>query len=286
MTTASTPLRVSSDGSCLRNPDGPIGWSWVTEKGAWSSNGYHTGTNQRAELLGVISVLRAFRDTPIILELDSEYALKLTSLWIHGWARNGWRKKTAGPIQNLDLVKMIHRELGRRTEAIDFEWVRGHQAAGSIGAHLNQEADLHAGEASRRAREVVRAHSSLTARARACADLHDSSGGGTSAAERQLISELIADELNSEEATAGLEDLFGDVLAEVPGEAEPRGRYEDDRTYVPEPEESPRRARDPHDRSVEVSYRPDRAAIEAVVDAVLPSLRSRLIAELTLALSR
>ena len=41
---------VSTDGSCLRNPGGAIGWAWVNHQGPSDSGGAASGTNQIAEL--------------------------------------------------------------------------------------------------------------------------------------------------------------------------------------------------------------------------------------------
>ena len=46
-------ITVSTDGSCLRNPGGAIGWAWVDHAGGSASGGAPSGTNQVAELTAV-----------------------------------------------------------------------------------------------------------------------------------------------------------------------------------------------------------------------------------------
>ena len=47
-------ITVSTDGSCLRNPGGAIGWAWVDHAGGSASGGAVSGTNQIAELMAVL----------------------------------------------------------------------------------------------------------------------------------------------------------------------------------------------------------------------------------------
>src|SRR5699024_2456685 len=42
-------IMVSTDGSCLKNPGGAIGWAWVDHRGGAHSGGAPEGTNQIAE---------------------------------------------------------------------------------------------------------------------------------------------------------------------------------------------------------------------------------------------
>jgi ribonuclease HI len=136
---------VSTDGSCLRNPGGAIGWAWVNHEGPSRSGGEHSGTNQIAELRALLEALKAHPGPePMIIESDSQYAIKCASEWLPGWKRKGWKTATGAPVKNLDLVQAIDRVLADRSGPVRFRWVRGH-----VGNHFNELADTLAGEAAR-----------------------------------------------------------------------------------------------------------------------------------------
>lgn len=136
---------VSTDGSCLRNPGGAIGWAWVNHHGPSSSGGERSGTNQIAELRAVLEAVRAHPgDEPMLIESDSQYAIKCASEWVTGWKRKGWRTSSGDPVKNVDLIRDIDAALTERTGPVRFRWVRGH-----VGNHYNEEADRLAGEAAR-----------------------------------------------------------------------------------------------------------------------------------------
>lgn len=136
---------VSTDGSCLRNPGGAIGWAWVDHEGPSASGGERSGTNQIAELRALLEAIRAHPGSePMIIESDSQYAIKCASEWLPGWKRKGWKTATGAPVKNLDLVQAIDRELAERAGPVRFRWVRGH-----VGNHFNEVADTLAGEAAR-----------------------------------------------------------------------------------------------------------------------------------------
>lgn len=136
---------VSTDGSCLRNPGGAIGWAWVNHMGPSRAGGEPSGTNQIAELRAVLEAIRAHPgDEPMLIESDSQYAIKCASEWVTGWKRKGWRTSSGEPVKNIDLVRDIDDAITDRTGPVRFRWVRGH-----VGNHYNEEADRLAGEAAR-----------------------------------------------------------------------------------------------------------------------------------------
>ncbi len=141
-------ITVSTDGSCLRNPGGAIGWAWVDHAGGSSSGGLASGTNQIAELMAVLEAITAHPGAePLRIESDSLYAIKCASEWVAGWRRRGWRTAGGGPVQNLALVQGIERAIADREGPVTFGWVRGHR-----GDRFNEEADVLAGAAARQAR--------------------------------------------------------------------------------------------------------------------------------------
>ena len=85
-------ITVSTDGSCLRNPGGAIGWAWANHDGTHGSGAVAAGTNQIAELMAVLEAITSHPgDEPLCIEADSQYAIKCASEWVHGWRRKGWR---------------------------------------------------------------------------------------------------------------------------------------------------------------------------------------------------
>jgi len=142
-------ITVSTDGSCLRNPGGAIGWAWANHDGTHASGGSGSGTNQVAELRAVLEAVLAHPgDEPLRIEADSQYAIKCSSEWVHGWKRKGWRTASGGPVQNLALVQAIDRAIAARSGPVAFAWVRGHR-----GDVFNERADELAGIAAREARD-------------------------------------------------------------------------------------------------------------------------------------
>ena len=84
-------------------------------------------TNNRMALRSVTEAMRAigakggrFR---VCFTTDSRYIVDGMTNWVHGWARNGWKRKT-GPIENLELW---HDAIDAcEGHAIAWRWVRGH----------------------------------------------------------------------------------------------------------------------------------------------------------------
>lgn len=140
---------VSTDGSCLRNPGGAIGWAWVEHEGASASGGAASGTNQSAELLAILEAVRAHPGSePLLVESDSRYAIKCASEWITGWRTNGWRTSSGEAVKNGELIRAIDKAITQRGGPVRFRWVRGH-----IGNYFNELADSLAGAAARAAAE-------------------------------------------------------------------------------------------------------------------------------------
>ncbi|QBJ96187.1 ribonuclease HI [Rhodococcus sp. ABRD24] len=136
---------VSTDGSCLRNPGGATGWAWVNHEGPSKSGGEVSGTNQSAELRALLEAIVAHPGAePLLIESDSQYAIKCASEWLPGWKRKGWKTTSGGPVKNVELVQGIDRAIVERPGPVRFRWVRGH-----VGNHFNEMADKLAGEAAR-----------------------------------------------------------------------------------------------------------------------------------------
>lgn len=146
-------LIIASDGSCLKNPGGAIGWAWADNRGRWQANGYPTGSNQKAELLGLLSIFYAFPNTSIHVQLDSQYVLNIVTKWMFSWKKNGWFRdeQRKQPVSNLIYVKALYEAMKIRKQknlVTTFEWVKGHASN-----PLNNKADVEAGLAAKRIKE-------------------------------------------------------------------------------------------------------------------------------------
>lgn len=124
----SSPVVVSTDGSALSNPNGPMGWGWANHAdGRSDAGGATNGTNQIGELCAVLEALRSHADIEdLIIETDSQYAINSSTTWVKNWKRNGWRNAAKKPVKNVELIKAIDAELARRPGRVRFTWVKGH----------------------------------------------------------------------------------------------------------------------------------------------------------------
>ncbi len=120
-------VTIYTDGACSGNP-GPGGWGAILEyKGQMRemSGGERETTNNRMELLGVISALSALNE-PCRVELytDSQYISRaINENWLKGWKAKGWKRK-GGELKNIDLWKELDRLLS--VHEVAFHWVKGH----------------------------------------------------------------------------------------------------------------------------------------------------------------
>ena len=100
-------VTIYTDGACSGNP-GPGGWGAILMYGPHKkemSGGEAQTTNNRMELTGAISALRALKE-PCQVELysDSKYVIDaLEKGWAKGWRAGGWVKGDKKPALNPDL---------------------------------------------------------------------------------------------------------------------------------------------------------------------------------------
>lgn len=105
-----------TDGSCLKNPDGPGGWAAVEiTPDLHIKKLFHeylpSTTNNRCELLAILSVLKEAAANPndtYIIYSDSAYAINSINTWIYGWAVNGWKTSKGKTVENIDIMKDIY----------------------------------------------------------------------------------------------------------------------------------------------------------------------------------
>ncbi len=137
-------ITVSTDGSALGNPNGPMGWAWADHDNATAHHAGHehdgdcdaggatNGTNQIGELCAVLEALRSHPgEEDLLIETDSQYAINCSTKWVHGWKKNGWKNAQKKPVKNAPLIKAIDAEISRRPGPVRFKWVKGH--AGNPG---------------------------------------------------------------------------------------------------------------------------------------------------------
>ena len=125
-----------TDGSSLGNP-GPGGFGCIlleTEKKVKKeiSQGFRLTTNNRMELLAVITALETlkFTNTEITIVTDSKYVVDaVEKRWVFGWVQKNFKgKKNADLWKRFLEVYKIHR--------VKFQWIKGH-----AGHHWSEEAD-------------------------------------------------------------------------------------------------------------------------------------------------
>lgn len=133
-------LFAYTDGACSGNP-GPGGWGALLLardgetllKQRELCGGAPDTTNNRMELVAAISALEALdRASVITVITDSAYVKDGITKWIHGWKRNGWKKK--GGLKNVDLWQRLDAAAARHQ--VRWEWVKGH-----AGHPENERAD-------------------------------------------------------------------------------------------------------------------------------------------------
>jgi ribonuclease HI len=119
------------DGACSPTPGGG-GWGAVLIS---PSHGNHRQelsgaerdtTNNRMELMGAISILRALkRPCRVKLHTDSQYVARAFSAkWIVKWQANGWRTADKKAVKNEDLWRELVALAGMHE--VEWIWVRGH----------------------------------------------------------------------------------------------------------------------------------------------------------------
>ena len=124
---------IYTDGACSGNP-GVGGWGAVLIYGEAKkeiSGAEKMTTNNRMELMGVISALQALKE-PCIVELysDSKYVIDaLSKGWARGWkargwVKNGWKTASGKPVENRELWERL-LEL-QRVHKLDWRKVKGH----------------------------------------------------------------------------------------------------------------------------------------------------------------
>jgi ribonuclease HI len=130
-----------TDGSCEPNP-GTGGFAVIRDMKPAALGGEDQTTNIRMEGQAIIAALKDAAGKPCQIYSDSEFWIKVITVWSLPWEANGWKKK-GGAIKNLDIVQEVC-PLYRASKA-ELIWVRGHNLDPG-----NELADEWANEARRR----------------------------------------------------------------------------------------------------------------------------------------
>ena len=124
-------VEIFTDGSCLGNP-GPGGYGAIMryrQHEKTFSAGYRLTTNNRMELLAVITALEKLKSTEndIHIYTDSKYVVDaIQKKWLQSWVKIGFKNK-----KNPDLWKRMIPLL--KEHKTTFHWVKGH------AGHLENE---------------------------------------------------------------------------------------------------------------------------------------------------
>lgn len=121
-------VEIFTDGACSGNP-GPGGYGAILRcegKEKELSGGEAHTTNNRMELMGVITALEALKyPCEVTLTTDSRYVVDgITKGWAASWKKRGWKKSDGKPALNTDLWDRLLSLL--ETHKVKFNWIKGH----------------------------------------------------------------------------------------------------------------------------------------------------------------
>jgi ribonuclease HI len=128
-------VHIHADESCLGNQnvekDSPGGAGGVVEfwrARAWERRDYWlsapaTTNNKMAITSAIVGLGLLKKSCRVIFVSDSQYLVRGMNEWVHGWARNGWKRKT-GPLENAELWQELARVAVRHD--VEWRWIKGH----------------------------------------------------------------------------------------------------------------------------------------------------------------
>lgn len=122
-----TIVEIFADGACSGNP-GVGGFGAILRSGTREKElgGFEEmTTNNRMELLGVITALEALKKPcTVTVTTDSKYVVQGMTEWIFGWLRNGWRNSQKKEVMNRDLWERLLA--AAKPHTIQWCWIKGH----------------------------------------------------------------------------------------------------------------------------------------------------------------
>ena len=131
-------VELFTDGACSGNP-GPGGFGVILKYNETTkeiSAGYKSTTNNRMELLAVITGLEALKfPCAVTVYSDSKYVVDaIAKGWLYSWQMKGWKKSDGKPALNVDLWQRLVPLLEKHE--VDFVWLKGH-----AGHEYNEKCD-------------------------------------------------------------------------------------------------------------------------------------------------
>jgi ribonuclease HI len=146
---------IYSDGACSGNPGkGGYGTVLLFKSGEKIhrkelSDGFKITTNNRMELLGVISGLQALiKPAKVSVYTDSKYIVDaINKKWLINWKKKNWINSAKKPVKNRDLWELLDNLMFKQEE-IDFHWVKGHsglkenEVCDQLAVNASQENNL------------------------------------------------------------------------------------------------------------------------------------------------
>lgn len=119
---------IFTDGACSGNP-GPGGYGVILRYNGVEkviSGGEPSTTNNRMELLGVITGLEALKTRcRVNVYTDSKYVVEaVVNGWAKGWKSKGWKRKDGKPAKNPELWERLLQLLDKHV--VEFVWIKGH----------------------------------------------------------------------------------------------------------------------------------------------------------------
>ncbi len=121
-------VEAYTDGACSGNP-GPGGYGVILRcegREKELSGGEPHTTNNRMELMGVITALEALKyPCAVTITTDSKYVVDgITKGWAKSWKSRGWKKSDGKPALNPDLWDRLLSLL--EIHKTEFCWIKGH----------------------------------------------------------------------------------------------------------------------------------------------------------------
>ncbi len=138
-------IEIYTDGGCRGNPG--IG-AWAAYIVVNQKINYLIGkglietTNNQMELTAAIESLEFIErlnidlKQPILMHLDSKYAIDCVTKWIQSWKLNNWKTSNKQPVKNKELIIRFYNLI--KDKNIKLEWVKGH--AGVVGNEICDQA--------------------------------------------------------------------------------------------------------------------------------------------------
>tara|TARA_Y100001958_G_C21165745_1_gene498641 strand:+ start:815 stop:1228 length:414 start_codon:yes stop_codon:yes gene_type:complete len=119
-------VKIYTDGACSGNP-GRGGWAAIIIDGEEIekiSGSSENTTNNRMELIAVISALKYVKKENIELFTDSKYTKDGIEKWILNWKKNGWKTANKQDVKNMDLWQNLDKLNEKKN--VQWNWVKGH----------------------------------------------------------------------------------------------------------------------------------------------------------------